>query len=311
MISIAKSIAGSSQAINYVLDDKGKAIELDRNGLIGTNGEDILQELRMVQAENTNCQKNTISIVLSPDAKQGNFSQEELKQFLHKHLDNLGLKDNQWIATVHSSTENKHIHIIANRINLKGEALNDSFISKKAQESAERIAKEYGFVTAQERSLERAERIKEMKKEINHLLIECKSKSKSFEEFNFHLKSKGFELKPSCNSKGAMFGMRIEGQGESFKLSEINRNIKHYHFADLFPKGTLIQASDLTKEIKPKASGNIIADTFSNQIKGALGKEVQGVFKAVDIVSSLSLEKLAINAVKSIVKGIERGGMSM
>ena len=79
MISKAKSVRGSSQAIDYILNDKGQAIELDRNGLVGKDGKEILQELRMVQSENQNCKNNTISIVLSPDADQGKLSNKELR----------------------------------------------------------------------------------------------------------------------------------------------------------------------------------------------------------------------------------------
>ena len=53
MVSKAKSVRGSSQAIDYILNDKGQAVELDRNGLVGSDGKEILNELRMVQETNT------------------------------------------------------------------------------------------------------------------------------------------------------------------------------------------------------------------------------------------------------------------
>lgn len=309
MVSKAKSIRGSSQAIDYILNDKGQAVELDRNGLVGTNGKEILQELRMVQQGNTTCYNNTFTIVLSPDSKQGNYTSDELKTFLHQHLNNLGIKDHQWIATIHNSTDDKHIHIIANRIDAQGKALNDSFISKKAQDSAERIAKEHGYITAKDLSYDKKVRTKELKQTINKAMVQCKAKSKTFDEFCFHMKEQGFEVKPNYNSKGAMFGIRIEGKGESFKLSEINRNIKHYHFADILPKDTLLQTTDF-KNTGIRGSNNFIKDTIANQLSNSLGKELRNIFMAIDIANSLSPEKLAINAVKSIVKGMGRG-MSM
>lgn len=309
MVSKAKSVRGSSQAIDYILNDKGQAVELDRNGLVGTDGKEILRELRMVQQENASCYNNTITIVLSPDSKQGDYSAEELKIFLHKHLDNLGLKDHQWIATIHNSTDDKHIHIIANRIDAQGTALNDSFISRRAQDSAEKIAKEHGYTTAKEVSLDKKTRTKGLKKEIEKSIIQSKSKSKTFDEFCSHMRAFGFEVKPNYNSKGALFGMRIEGQGETFKLSDINRKLKHYHFADILPKDTLIQSTELKGKVI-KGESNFIKDSIEKQIKTNLGKEVQSVFRAADIASSLSPEKWAINAAKSIVRGMNRG-MSM
>lgn len=311
MISKAKSIRGSTQAIDYILNDKGQAVELDRNGVAGQNGKEILSEFRMVQAENKVCNQNTISIVLSPDSQQGKYSEEQLRAFLHKHLDNLGLRDNQWIASVHNSTDNQHIHIIANRINTKGKALDDSFISKKAQSSAESIAKQYGLTTAKEISLSSNTNTKELRKQINQSILECKSKSRSFEEFSMLMKDKGYEVKPTYNKSGAMFGMRIESKGCSFKLSEINRQIKHYHFADILPKETLLKAPDLPRKISNKSSG-LLQNAIVNQVKTSLGKEAQDVFKAFEIASSLKLDRLVLNSVKEVVQGISRSrGMSM
>lgn len=303
MISKAKSVKGSSQAIDYILNDKGLAVELDRYGLVGKDGKEILHELRMVQAENRHCKNNTISIVLSPDGGQGKFEIHELRAMLHKHLENLGLNNNQWIATVHNSTENQHIHVIANRIDLKGNALNDSFISKKAQDSAEQIAKSMGLKSAKEIELSKKTETKGLKKEIEKSILECKAKSNSFDGFFGLMKSKGYDVKPSYNKQGVMFGMRIDSGDYSFKLSEINRNIKHYHFADILPQNTKIKATELTGKIK---TSNMGSNLISNAIKSQLGEGFNDVFKAVDVVSSINLNKVLINALKVSVKDIGR-----
>jgi len=302
MISKAKSVKGSSQAIDYILNDKGLAVELDRYGLVGKDGKGILRELRMVQAENRACQNNTISIVLSPDATQGKFEMHELRVMLHTHLENLGLNHHQWIASVHNSTDNQHIHVIANRIDLKGNALNDSFISKKAQESAEKIAQSMGMKSAKEIELQRKIETKGLKKEIEKIMLECKAKSNSFDGFCRLMKSKGYDVKPSYNKQGIMFGMRIDSGNNSFKLSEINRNIKHYHFADILPKETKLKVPELANKVKNSGNSNLIV----NAIKSQLGKEVNDVFKAIDIASNINLSKLVINALKVSVKDLGR-----
>jgi len=310
MISKAKSIKGSSQSIDYILNDKGQAVELDRSGVVGVNGKEILSEFRMVQAENHHCKNNTMSIVLSPDSEQGKYNIDQLKEFLHKHLDNLGLRNHQWIASVHNSTDNQHIHIIANRIDSNGKALNDSFISKKAQESAEKIAKEYGLVTAQSKSLGMSIDTKSLRKAINLDIIDCKGRSKTFQEFCEFMRDKGHEVKPSINGNGAMFGMRIESDGHSFKLSEINRQIKHIHFADILPNDVLLKDASLKKTMSK--STNLITNAISNQLKESLGKEIQDVFRAIEVAGILSPTKLAVNASKELIKPLRKDmGMSM
>ncbi|WP_313139196.1 relaxase/mobilization nuclease domain-containing protein [Myroides sp.] len=303
MISKAKSVRGSSQAIDYILNDKGQAIELDRNGLVGKDGKEILQELRMVQSENQNCKNNTISIVLSPDADQGKLSNKELRKALHEHLENLGLIDHQWIATVHNSTQNQHIHIIANRIDFNAKALNDSFISKKSQESAEKIAQNMGLKTAKQIEQSKKTETKGLKKEIEKSILECKAKSNNFDDFCRLMKSNGYDVKPTYNKQGVLFGMRIDNGDNSFKLSEINRNIKHYHFADILPQETKLKAPELVNKVKSSSnSSNLIV----NAIKSQLGEEINDVFKAVDIASSINPSKLAINALKVSIKDVGR-----
>ena len=97
--------------------------------------------------------------------------------------------------------------------------------------------------------------------------------------------------------------MRIDNGDNSFKLSEINRNIKHYHFADILPQETKLKAPELVNKVKSSSnSSNLIV----NAIKSQLGEEINDVFKAVDIASSINPSKLAINALKVSIKDVGR-----
>ena len=128
MVSKATATKGSSQAFDYLLDDKGHAQELDRNLITGENGQELLAEFREVQAMNTNCINNTYSIVLSP-SNERSFTNAELKQLGREHLKNLGfdLENTQYLMTVHRSTDQPHVHILANRIDMQGNAHKDNF----------------------------------------------------------------------------------------------------------------------------------------------------------------------------------------
>ena len=70
MVSKANATKGSSQAIDYIMNDKGQAEELDRNLISGENGKEVLAEMREIQSLDSRCENNTYSIVLSPDASQ-------------------------------------------------------------------------------------------------------------------------------------------------------------------------------------------------------------------------------------------------
>lgn len=70
--------------------------------------------------------------MISPSDERA-FSNEELRDIGKHHLEKLGLSDHQYLMTRHGSTDHPHIHILANRIDEKGKALNDSHISLKAK----------------------------------------------------------------------------------------------------------------------------------------------------------------------------------
>jgi len=222
MVSKASSRQGSRQAIDYILSDKilGKAIELDRNGVIGKNGTEILNEMRFVQSTNKRCLNNTISLIISPNPDVGkDLTIPQLRVILQKQLEYLGLNKHQYISTIHNSTGKVHIHAIINRIN-NGKALNDSWISKKAQEGAEKIALLYGWKTASDIKNEVKLAREIIKNSINDLLKE--NKVTSFDQFLELLNKKGLEpQKVYSKVTGKLSGYSIKGH----KASDIDRKL--------------------------------------------------------------------------------------
>lgn len=229
MVSKATATKGSSQAFDYLLDDKGHAQELDRNLLTGDKGQELLAEFREVQAQNTNCINNTYSIVLSP-SNERSFTNEELKELGREHLRNLGfdLENTQYLMTVHRSTDQPHVHILANRINMQGEAHKDNYIGKRAQRSAEQIAQRLGLTTAKEiqknKELSFEANIKAIRKEIQQAFNQAK-KEPDFASFCSKMKAQGVEVREIHNSGGKLQGLRYvhSKSGADLKASEVGK----------------------------------------------------------------------------------------
>ena len=222
MVCKASSRQGSRQAIDYILSDKilGRAIELDRNGVVGRNGKEILNEMRFVQSTNKRCLNNTISLIISPSPEVSkDLSIPQLREILHKQLEHLGLSQHQYVSTIHNSTGKVHIHAIINRIK-NGKALNDSWISKKAQEGAEKIALSYGWKTASDIKNEVKLDREIIKKSIYDVLKE--NKVTSFDQFLELLHKKGLEPKKVYSKvSGKLSGYTIKG----YKASDIDRKL--------------------------------------------------------------------------------------
>lgn len=229
MVSKATATKGSSQAFDYLLDDKGHAQELDRNLLTGENGQELLAEFREVQAQNTNCINNTYSIVLSP-SNERSFTNDELRELGREHLKNLGfdLENTQYLMTVHRSTDQPHVHILANRIDMQGNAHKDNFIGKRAQRSAEQIAERLGLTTARDiqknKELSFEPNIKAIRKEIQQAFNQAKQEP-DFASFCSKMKSQGIEVREIHNSGGKLQGLRYvhSKSGADLKASEVGK----------------------------------------------------------------------------------------
>lgn len=251
MVSKAKSIKGSVQGIDYIMREEKEGYELCRNDLIGTNGQEILSEFREVQSLNSTCQNNTFTIVLSPNNDQVH-SRNDLLDYTQQHLKNLDLSNHQYIAYVHQNTETTHIHIIANRINDQGKALNDSYIGFKAQASAEEIAKSYGFKTAREIRYEKLHlnnsvQQRDLKLEIYKAHNFSVKSSKNFKNYIDNMNVKGFQIEPVINKGGRLQGFKISNNDRkiTFKASEIHKNCS---LKVMKSKG--IDFSDLNSQLK-------------------------------------------------------------
>lgn len=226
MISKAKSIKGSVAAIEYIQSDKelGDAIELARNGIIEEKSNEIMKEFRMLQSSNENCKNNIISIVISPSDEK-KFGNNQLRKIGLEHLKRLGLEEHQFLMTKHSSTGHDHIHILLNRIDTKGVAYNDSFISKKIQSVSENIAKELGLQTAKQVREINSERKKPIKQEILSSHQFCIKNSKTYQNYKDLMYSKGIIIKDSINKQGELQGFKLvhKPSGLEFKASEIKK----------------------------------------------------------------------------------------
>ena len=237
MIGKAKSCIGGTALANYVMKDV-KGYELLRNNLSGMTPTQILQEMKIIQNLNQKAQYKTLSLVLSPEKTEGQkLTNKELQEMTLDFLKELKIdvKNQQYLAFVHTEKEHKHIHIICNRVKDDGTLVTDNFIGKKAKWAAHRIAKERGLISAKERMLENLKNIelgKDDKRVIKNKIFEkhnlvMKTNPKSMEEYKRKMYDFGVKVIPTINRQGLIQGYRFLDleSGNNFKASEIHRKL--------------------------------------------------------------------------------------
>ena len=190
----------------------------------------------MVSDYNTRCRNKflRIEIGIAPQDEK-KLSVSELAQIAHLFAKKMGLDNHQWMAVTHKDTDNRHIHIIANRISLYGEVYDTTFVSNRAARVAEDISREKGLAIAKEVKAERKhQKVKanptreEAKKELQRICYTLLDKYKctgitGHSMFLYELSKNGIIIERVKNKQGKVYGLKFSYRGQSFKASEIGR----------------------------------------------------------------------------------------
>lgn len=228
MIGKGKAIAHTRASMGYGWNQEKDAEVVFKRGLVGENPLEITQEFQAVQDLNYNCQKNTLSFVLSPTIKDGQkLNHKKLQEICKKFMEQMKLKDRQAIAFVHRDKDHKHIHLYVNRIDFKGVAYKDSFIGKRSQLAAERVAERMNLTTVKQVQLEREVNTKDVRAEIKrrHELSLKQFQPKTFKGYMEAMETNRVKVIPSINKAGKLQGFRYEFDGFNFKGSEVHRQM--------------------------------------------------------------------------------------
>ena len=139
------------------------------------------------------------------------------------------------IAAVPKMTDNRHIHIIANRISLYGEVYDTTFVSNRAAKVAEEISWERGLTIAKEVKAERKhqkvkasstrEQTKQQMQKICYTLLD-KYKGAGItghSMFLYDLSKSGVIIDRLKNKQGNVYGLKFSFGRQSFKASEMGR----------------------------------------------------------------------------------------
>lgn len=234
MIGKAKSISHVSNAINYAKNKK-VATEISRHNVAGGTGKEIAQEFRVFQNLNARCERNSFSVVLSPSITDGvKLSNEDFAKLADDFLDRMKLKEHQYISFLHSDECHKHLHIFVNRIDSKGKAYKDHFISKKAQRIAESIAKNWGFTTAKEIQQQKEDRL--CRQIINaHTEVLSQVPGNIF-EYAERMKLFGIQMYLKQASDGKVVGIKFRIGDDSIKASSVHRSFSAANLQKLIQK---------------------------------------------------------------------------
>lgn len=240
----------TSIAVEYNGNDKGQAVNVATNNLLGFTAEEQYMEMKEVAKRNSrigNGKWACTGYISPPKIIADKISDEELRDLCLQTLKRIGVTpDNQYRLDIHNSANIKHIHFIVNRVDTFGKCtLSSGNIGKRFGEELRKICSDKGLMTDLESS-------KKKKEEMLVALTKSISESRNFSELERGLLQKGYLLKLFQNAKDGISGLRITKQSDistktnkvyqtGFKLSEISNQIRVAEIKEIFHIKNLVE----------------------------------------------------------------------
>ena len=302
MIGKCKAIAHGSTALDYIFREGKLGSRLAFHNLCSREPKTIYEEMKMVSDYNTRCKNKflRIEIGIAPQDER-KLPVSELMRIAHLFAKRIGLDNHQWVAVTHKDTDNRHIHIIANRISLYGEVYDTTFVSNRAARVAEEISREKGLTIAREIKVERkyqkakvSQTREQAKKVVQQICYSLLDKYRDtgitgHSMFLYELNKNGITIEHMKNKQGKVYGLKFSFGGQSFKASEIGREFGYRSLQKNFeetnkeeqkkPHQTIQEP--IEKKEQPDKSYQLVPPSRSSISRGNDTSQVQNSIDAV------------------------------
>ena len=311
MIGKCKAIAHGSTALGYIFREGKLGYRLAFHNLCSREPKAIYEEMKVVSDYNSRCRNKflRIEIGIAPQDEE-KLSVSGLMRIVHLFANQMGLDNHQWVAVTHKDTDNKHIHIIANRISLYGEVYDTTFVSNRAAKVAEEISREKNLTIAKEVKAEKKyqkskanltrEQTKQQVQKICYALLE-KYKGTGItghSMFLYELNKNGISIERMKNKQGKVYGLKFSFGGQSFKASEIGREFGYRSLQKNFeatnkeepkkPHQTVQEPTENNKQsdtgyqLVPKSRSTVSRDNDTPQVQNPISIMADTIVSAAD-----------------------------
>ena len=313
MIGKCKAIAHGSTALDYIFREGKLGSRLAFHNLCSREPKAIYEEMKVVSDYNSRCRNKflRIEIGIAPQDEK-KLSVSELMWIAHLFAKQMGLDNHQWVAVTHKDTDNRHIHMIANRISFYGEVYDTTFVSNRAAKVAEEISREKGLTIAKEVKAERKhqkakanptrEQTKQQIQKICYALLE-KYKgtgTTGHSMFLYELNKSGVVIERMKNKQGKVYGLKFSYGEHTFKASEIGREFGYRSLQKNFeptnkeesrkPHQTVQESTDKNKypdtgyQLIPPSRSSISRDNDTPQVQNPIGAVADTIVSVADEV---------------------------
>lgn len=277
---IAKIMKGSDfkAVVYYILNDEKGTQIIDADGLFLENNDTIAQGFIGQAQMNPRVTKAVGHIALS-------FSKEDaprldnavMAQIAREYMEQMGIKDTQYIIGRHFDKEHPHVHIAFNRIDNNGKTISDRNDRFRSERICKELTKKYGLHFAGGKEQVKIDRLREPDKtryELYQILKAEVGRCKDWDTLLERLKRQGIDVQfkhkgQTDEIQGIVFtmnGYRFNGSkvDRQFSYSKIDAALNHNDYGE----------RQIQQRPHPQANWEEISPTSNNVsdlIEGALG----------------------------------------
>lgn len=168
---------------------------------------------------------------------QDNLTNQQMLTIAKQWTTGMGLDSTQYVIVSHTDTDHPHIHIVANRVNDEGKTICDSNNWRKSETLCRELVEKFQLTPIPgERNESRINREKLkgrdlLKSDINRVMKNILSRSKSFDEFAAGMNDHGFNCLMKFNPDKTIRGVSFERGGTSIKASDIHKSLSAKNLA--------------------------------------------------------------------------------
>lgn len=311
MIGKCKAIAHGSTALDYIFREGKLGYRLAFHNLCSREPKAIYEEMKVISDYNSRCRNKflRIEIGIAPQDEK-KLPVSELMRIAHLFAKRMGLDNHQWVAVTHKDTDNRHIHIIANRISLYGEVYDTTFVSNRAARVAEEISREKNLTIAKEvktdkkHQKEKSNPTREQtKKEVQQICYALLDKYKGtgvtgHSMFLYELNKNGITIERMKNKQDKVYGLKFSYGEHTFKASEIGREFGYRSLQKNFEATSKEETKMLHQTVQeptednkqPNVDYQLVTKSRSSISRDNDTPQVQNSIGAVDTIVSVADE---------------------
>lgn len=261
---IAKNIKGKSfkGCVSYVMNDTAELLEAE--GVLADNSKSMIRSFAMQRSGRKEIKQPVGHIPMSFAPEDSHrMTNDFMLQLAKEYMQEMGIKNTQYIIVRHHNTDNEHLHIIYNRVSndLKINSVNNDY--KRNIKTCKKLKDKYNLTYGKGKRNVKREKLDNPDKvkyyihdAIKSILPNCKIPA----DLRFALQKFGIKLEyKHSRTTNKIEGVSFRYNNISFKGSQIDRKFSFGNLKKAFEKNIelLQEQAKKTQEPAPKVEAQV------------------------------------------------------